>query len=233
MRVKNFLSTREVDYVSVNVLEGIDGSAELERLGARSVPIVSRGDIFVTGVSLNEVAEFVGIEFEAVILPPEELIGKMHHILQTAQRLINQLPQDRLAQNIQGRDRSMKELSHHIFKVCEAYLEAVSGLGLAQSTLDAPPDGIETAAEIVSFGGLIRQRFQEWAMGVDIACFSQKVDTYYGEQVLHELFERTCWHSAQHLRQLASMLESFGIEPDRPLTQADLSGLPVPKEVWG
>jgi len=41
------------------------------------------------------------------------------------------------------------------------------------------------------------------------------------------------WHSAQHTRQLAMMLESHGIVPDRPLTAADLAGLPVPDDVWG
>jgi hypothetical protein len=28
------------------------------------------------------------------------------------------------------------------------------------------------------------------------------------------------------------MLESHGIDPDRPLTADDLAGLPVPDEVW-
>ena len=197
------------------------------------MPIVSRGDTYVPGVSLGEVAEFVGIEFEATILPAEQLIEKLDHVLKTAQRLVRQLPQDRLAQNIPDRDRSMKDLSHHIFKVTEAFLEAMSGQGLLQATLDAPPDGFRSAEDIVSLGEQIRQRFQKWAQDIHKISFTQKVDTYYGEQVIHELFERTCWHSAQHVRQLTDMLESFGIPPDQPLTQADLKGLPVPEKVWG
>ena len=49
---------------------------------------------------------------------------------------------------------------------------------------------------------------------------------------MHEVLERTAWHAAQHTRQLALILESFGIEADRPLSAADLAGLPVPEEVW-
>ena len=50
--------------------------------------------------------------------------------------------------------------------------------------------------------------------------------------VLHEVLERTCWHSGQHARQLMLVLESRGIEPDGRLTDADFAGLPMPAEVW-
>ncbi len=51
--------------------------------------------------------------------------------------------------------------------------------------------------------------------------------------LVHDMLERTVWHAAQHTRQLALMLEMGGTKPDRPLTAQDLSGLPVPDEVWG
>ena len=50
---------------------------------------------------------------------------------------------------------------------------------------------------------------------------------------MHDVLERTAYHSAQHTRQVAFMLESSGIVPKRALTKEDLSGLPVPDEVWG
>ncbi|RMF04668.1 MAG: hypothetical protein D6773_06145, partial [Alphaproteobacteria bacterium] len=55
---------------------------------------------------------------------------------------------------------------------------------------------------------------------------------YYGDVTLHEVLERTGWHSGQHTRQLMLVLETLGIVPDRPLTDADFAGLPMPKEVW-
>jgi hypothetical protein len=58
------------------------------------------------------------------------------------------------------------------------------------------------------------------------------VQTYYGTRPFHEVLERTAWHAAQHTRQVMLMLGSHGIEPDGPLTAADLEGLPVPHEVW-
>jgi hypothetical protein len=46
------------------------------------------------------------------------------------------------------------------------------------------------------------------------------------------LFERSTWHCAQHARQLAAVLERFGIEPDGRLTKQDLAGLPLPEGLW-
>jgi len=49
---------------------------------------------------------------------------------------------------------------------------------------------------------------------------------------MHQLFERSTWHSAQHTRQLIAVLERFGIESDGLLTSEDLAGLPLPEGLW-
>jgi hypothetical protein len=58
------------------------------------------------------------------------------------------------------------------------------------------------------------------------------VKTFFGPQALHMLYERSTWHSAQHTRQLAAVLERFDIKPDHPLTPEDLAGLPLPERLW-
>ncbi|MFL2774300.1 MAG: glutaredoxin family protein, partial [bacterium] len=45
MRVKDYLKQRGIEYESVNIVE--DGMEDLQKLGAKSVPVVSRGDKFV------------------------------------------------------------------------------------------------------------------------------------------------------------------------------------------
>jgi hypothetical protein len=49
---------------------------------------------------------------------------------------------------------------------------------------------------------------------------------------MHQLLERSTWHSAQHTRQLIAVLERFAIAPDGRLTPEDLSGLPLPDGLW-
>ena len=154
-------------------------------------------------------------------------------ILSTAQRLISQIPEQQLGFMVPDRDRTLQELSFHIFKITEAFLQAASGQGLTQAMLDARPQASETAGEIVAYGEKMKQRFQKWVKTAAEVSFDEKVQTYYGQQPLHELLERTCWHSAQHLRQLAKMLEMIDIVPDKPLTTLELQGLPLPRDVWG
>ena len=70
-----------------------------------------------------------------------------------------------------------------------------------------------------------------WASTADRTC-AAAIDTYYGAHSLHEVLERSAWHSAQHARQLMMLLESLAIVPDGPLTQEQLAGLPLPEKVW-
>jgi hypothetical protein len=58
------------------------------------------------------------------------------------------------------------------------------------------------------------------------------VPTYFGGTTRHEMLERTVWHSAQHVRQIASLLDRAGVAPDRPLTADDIRGLPLTEMVW-
>ena len=123
LRTKEFLQKNGVVFESVNVAADPSGLAELRALGARSVPIVSRGTEYTLCQSMGDVVKFLGLDTVlGDALPPAQLYGKLDHVLHTAIRLT---------------------------------------------------------------------------------------------------------------RQLAMMLESHGIVPDRPLTAADLAGLPVPDDVWG
>jgi hypothetical protein len=70
-----------------------------------------------------------------------------------------------------------------------------------------------------------------WQSLEDKSC-RQKVKTFYGTPPMHQLFERSTWHSAQHARQLIAVLERFGIEPDGALSAEDLAGLPLPEGLW-
>ena len=96
------------------------------------------------------------------------------------------------------------------------------------------PDGMTTRQDLLDYGTDVRARFVAWwerdGASTD---FKQPGQVYYGEVTLHEVLERTGWHSGQHTRQIILMLrEKLGIEPDAPLTDDDFTGLPLPKNVW-
>ena len=79
--------------------------------------------------------------------------------------------------------------------------------------------------------GVILRLQQWWDCLADKSC-RQAVQTFFGMQPVHMLFERSTWHCAQHARQLIAVLERFGIEPDARLSAEDLAGLPLPDGLW-
>lgn len=213
------------------------GRERLLAYGVRNVPVVARGKQFVFGQNLEEVAEFVGLPGTGhTPLPPEELIKRWVTVLQAAQRFLRQMPSDRINELvIDNRPRSIRLMGHHIFRIGEAFLEsAETGKEYAVQLANLPPvDGTyTTGAEIAGYGDEIIGRLQNWWDKLADKSCKQPVKTFFGEQPMHMLYERSTWHSAQHARQLSAVLERFGIEPNGRLKPEDLAGLPLPERLW-
>ncbi len=209
--------------------------AELRRLGARSVPIVSKGDKFVFAQIIKDVVNFLELKDDtAPELTPEELAERYDGILETAIRLIRQMPDDRLEDELPNRPRSWRVLMHHLFQIPTAFLnmEENSETLTYEDLVAPPPENLKISADIAEFGQEVRARFQNWWKGAEGHDFSGEVSTYFGGTSRHEMLERTVWHSTQHVRQVASLLDQAGVTPDRPLTQNDIRGLPLTEKVW-
>ncbi len=233
--MKEYLSAREVAYQSIDVAASTEGLAQLRDLGARNVPAVAQGSRHVSGLNLREVDAFLGLEAEPVgMLPPGELVRRLDLVLSAAQRYLRQLPNDQMTEQLPGRPRSYCELTHHVFQISRAFLTVTRGGELTYDSLVEPPgDALASFADIASHGESVRRELLAWweAAGADTD-FDASVSAYYGPQTLHEMLERTTWHTAQHVRQLLFILEGLNIAADGPLSEDDLAGLPLPKEVW-
>ena len=208
--------------------------AELRRLGARSVPVVSRGEQYVFAQLIGDVVEFLGLDVStAPQLSPAELVQRLDAVLTAAQRYTRQMPQQALSRELPNRPRSYRVLLHHVFQIPAAFVDAMQGGTLSYENMVAePPEDMRTPEHIAEFGEQVRRRVAAWWAGLGERSGTQPVDTYYGTQPMHEVLERTAWHCAQHVRQVMSLLEQLGIPPDRPLTAAELQGLPLPEKLW-
>jgi hypothetical protein len=216
------------------VLEDPAGLAELRRIGARSVPVLSRGDDFVFAQNLAQVVKFLGLdEVVGPKLSPSELIARLDRFLAAAERYIAQMPDDKLSVEVPNRPRSYRVLGHHIFRIPETFLEVAAGATLAYESLTVPPpETMRRSADITAYGAAVRRRLTDWWQAKQDKTGHETVQTYYGPQLLHEYLERTTWHSGQHVRQWMMLLRLAGIEPDRPLVDADFAELPMPGSVW-
>jgi glutaredoxin len=217
LKTKEFLISNGMQFESINVLEDETAFKELEALGVRMVPIVARGKEWANGAVFRDVARVAGFQWGGhKMLSPAEMVARIDGILDGALRFAGQIPDDKLDTLLPGRPRSYRQLAYHIFQIPEVFLNRVEH--------DAP----------YTYEALLSQlppelKTKDAGRNTD---FSQPGKVYYGEVTLHEVLERTGWHSGQHSRQLMLTLEKLGITPDGPLTDADFAGLPLPKNVW-
>ncbi len=216
------------------MLEDPAGLDELRRLGARSVPVLSRGDDYVVAQNIGHVVKFLGLdERTGPVLSPDQLVERLNRFLDAAIRMIPQMPDAKLATEVPNRPRSYRVLGHHIFRIAETFLEVGNGATLAYERLTArPPDTMQSTAEIVAYGADVRRRLANWWAAKADKSGRDPVQTYYGPQILHEYLERTTWHVGQHVRQWIMLLGMAGIAPDRPPGEADFADLPMPSQVW-
>ncbi len=206
--------------------------AELQRLGVRSVPVLSRGDKFTFGQSTKQIVDFLGLnEKSGPELSTDELAARVDKFMSAALELIPLMPYDRLDTHVPGRPRSYRTLAFHLFRVVDAFLGANQGVTLVQAAFREEPAPDADTAALVAYGTEVRQRFRDWWAKGDTAS-GKTLQTYYGPQSLHELMERTTWHSGQHVRQYMMLLEREGVSHHRPLVEADFAKLPMPQNVW-
>lgn len=234
LRTKEFLTEHGVPFRSIDVLADPQGFRDLQALGVRMIPLVVKGREWVSGQILADVARIAGIAYGRKVLPVGELKARIDTILAAALRYSAQLPDDDavLSRMLPNRPRSYRDLACHVFLIVEAFVAETEGDPLTEAKYLAPaPDHVRTPAEIVAFGAAIRDRFEAWwgQGGLDLG---RPANVYYGKQTLHDYMERTAWHSGQHTRQLALVLEKLGITPRDKLTEADFAGLPMPANVW-
>ena len=206
-----------------------------EKYGLRKVPVLAKGSEYAFGQMLDPFAKFIGVDPKTLNrLPADQIYAKQQKIFEAAQRFARQFPDERFREQvIPNRERPIRTLSYHIFRIGEAFLETWDGAEYSVKIADnEPPDEMQTGEDVARYGEGVKQRFQEWWAGLDDRQLAKVLKTYYGDTVAHRVYERVTWHSAQHCRQLVAVLERMGITPDRPLTAEDLAGLPLPDRLW-
>jgi hypothetical protein len=216
------------------VLEDAAGLAELRRLGARSVPVLSRGDTFVFAQNIADVVKFLGLnEATGPVLSPAQLIARLELFLGAAERLVPQMPDECLDIEVPNRPRTYRVLGHHIFCIAETFMEVADGAALTYERLTAaPPQGLQRSVDIAGYGGEVHRRVSMWWQAKADKSGREIVQTYYGPQLLHEYLERTTWHVGQHVRQWVMLLGMVGVVADRPLGAEAFVDLPMPSSVW-
>ena len=235
LRAKEFLRKQGIPFVPVNVAAEPGAMDELRALGARSVPIVARGDRYVYAQTLKDIREFLGLPAEDDgTLAPQVLVERVNIILPAAMRYVRQMPDAVLDGPFRNSWAPPRGLAHHVFRIVEAFLEARgTGEPLTNELIMQGTHEVVPRQDVIGYGERVLARFNAWWAAQDDRACTAVMATYYGDQSVHLALERTTWHSAQHTRQLMVVLDSMGVAIDGPLTAQDLAGLPLPEKAWG
>jgi hypothetical protein len=207
---------------------------ELRRLGVPLVPAVAVGERAVHGWNPAAYAGLLGVKYQGgAKLPPAELARRLDRILASAERLIREVPAQHMEHRPPQRDRSLRDLAFHIFRLSLAFADGMDRGRLPEEWLqERAPAGLGDGPAIACYGALVRGRLGGWFEGASPREYARIIDVYYGPQSGHDLLERTTWHAAQHLRQLHALAEGLGLQPPEPLPVADFEGLPLPASLW-
>ena len=155
-------------------------------------------------------------------------------ILKISVSLVHQFPDVSLDNELPNRPRSWKVLIHHVFQIPKAFLDhEENNLEYTYEMMTAtPPENLKTSEDIANFGEEISKRFSYWWQESRNTDFSKQVSTYFGMTSRHELFERTFWHSIQHVRQIESLLDSINEKPKFKINKEQMMGLPLTEKIW-
>ena len=199
-----------------------------------AVPAVAVGERAVHGWNPPAYAALLGVEYRAAAkLPPLELGARLDRILACTEHLVAGMPIRALDHKPLERDRSVRDLAFHVFRLSLAYVDGMDMGELRESWLQekAPPDLVDGPA-VGRYGALVRGRVSGWFEGAAPSEYARTIEVCYGPQNGHDLLERTTWHAAQHLRQLYALASDLGVTPPEPLPISDFEGLPLPASLW-
>src|ERR1700733_2894341 len=185
--------------------------AQLQKLGLKTVPVLSRGDKYIFGQNTQQIIDFVGLnEDGGPQLSIDELNARVMKFMGAAIELIPLMPYDKLGVHVPGRPRSYRTLAFHLFRVIDAFIGTNEGITLEKEMFAEEPATDAKTDFLIEYGKKVRQRYLDWWAKNDHAA-SKTLQTYYGPQTLHELLERTTWHSGQPVRPNKMLLGEEGV----------------------
>ena len=237
LKTKEFLKDNGVEFKSVNVLEDKSGFEDLQRFGVKLVPVVAKGDQWANGAVFRDVAKVAGFDYSShKMLEPQVMADKIKSINYFAREFLDQIPEDKLDTLLPGRPRSYRQLVYHVFNIPDVFLDRVEHDKpyTYEALLSILPKEMKTKSDLMDYGNRVYERFEKWwKRDGDKVDFDQPGNVYYGEVNLHEVLERTGWHSGQHVRQINLLLkEKLSIDPKQTLDETIFEGLPMPKNIW-
>ena len=236
IKVKEHLKRLGVEFESINVVATPEAMEELSARGIRGVPVVSRGDKYAYAQSLAVVNEFIGVNEELPTRQTSVIFEKWVALTKIAVGYIEACPQEELhADVIKERERPVGELAYHAFQIVQSFLycmntgerdwfERSSGPVNMEEALDKP--------QLLAFARRTAEELAQYWNGGATKFKDFPAEFEGGLASTHEFLDRSSWHSAQHIRQVAAVLGRDGVALTPAWSDDFVQGLGVPQNLW-
>jgi len=203
----------------------------MRSLGYRTVPVTLFGDRAVQGFDVPALRDLLGLPADGSgSLSPDELLEKYRLIFAAAQRAIVQIPEDKLDWVTPGRERTLRQLTWHIFDRAEDFAGVVDGGKFTADMTDqymTRANSCRTTADIAAYGQQVLTKVEDLlTRRKDL--LDKPVTTYFGTSTTYELLNRALSMAAFRLNGTYRYLRILGIEPLAPLASHDFSGILMP-----
>jgi glutaredoxin len=235
LKAKEFIEEAGIEFESLNVFAREDAQRELVSAGLRGLPVVRKGDRLMYAQSLADISEFLELDTDArnrARLSQGELLDRWDQVLDRARIIIAGFTDEQLRRAaIIGRDRTVGQLSSHVFQIPEAFLTSMD-----DRDADTREIMRSTRTNVVSHEGLdayvdkTLAQYRDWRNRGGASKIPDVIETFYGRQPSGQVLERYVWHSTQHARQLDVIAAGMGAEYQIPPEL--YVGLPLPKRLW-
>lgn len=189
------------------------------------------GERAVQGFDVPALRDLLGLPADGSgALSADELLEKYRLVFGAAQRAILQIPQDDLDWITPGRERTLRQLTWHIFDRAEDFVRVVDG---GEFTADMVDDYMiranlcQTNAEIVAYGQQVLTKVED-LLTRRRELLDQCVDIYFGKSTTYELLNRALSMAAFRLSGTYRYMRMIGIDPVAPLGPEDFSGIVIP-----
>ncbi len=244
IRLKEYVTKRGFTFEAVDLMQQPERMSELEALGIRGIPVITRGDKAAYGLDLDQVDAVLGVTSDTSGTPsPQELVKRMIAVTEAAMRFGRQLPEPRYNDPLPGRaERSYLGLVNHVVAHLSRFVAVVDGRGWDFTDVKVysiagdqpqnkdPLDPAITYEDIRKRAEGLLVKAQAWLdLGGDP---EDPVEMFYGPQTVRQIIESNCYSVVQHTRQLQAVITFLGFEPDGPIGDKEYVGLRLPKALW-
>ena len=131
----------------------------LQRIGIKRIPAISRGMDYVMGQKLKDVCDFVGIPLGDIKeFSVDQLAAKMEIILNAAISYMQEMKNDDLEPKLPNRDRKIRQLCYHVYRIVEAFCELMDQQVDEYHTTIADiahPENIKTGTDLAAYGASV------------------------------------------------------------------------------